>query len=269
MGISDADVAVLAARAGAAVVRAGYGAELRRIGKEGRDFATQADIDAEQAIRAVLAEHRPNDAITGEELGADGLGGDADADPAERQWLVDPLCGTANFAAQTPLIAVNVALCQSDQIRAAAVADPIADEVFWCDDSGAYGTGSANDHRRLEPSGNTAIVEVYTSALRGDPDPARLLRSDAFTRHFDARNSSTSLALTWVAAGRRAGYVTLTHEPPLRSVHFAAALGLCFAAGAIVTDLRGRPLGAPTSNGMLAAADAATHAALLDALTAR
>lgn len=29
---------------------------------------------------------------------------------AHRRWLVDPLCGTANFAATTPLAGVDVAL---------------------------------------------------------------------------------------------------------------------------------------------------------------
>jgi myo-inositol-1(or 4)-monophosphatase len=46
------------------------------------------------------------------------------------------------------------------------------------------------------------------------------------------------------------------------SVHFAAGLAICEAAGCAVTDLRGDPWGlGPT--GLIAAADAETYAALL------
>jgi hypothetical protein len=40
---------------------------------------------------------RPDDTILGEESGIDGPAG------AARTWLVDPLCGMLNYAAQTPL----------------------------------------------------------------------------------------------------------------------------------------------------------------------
>lgn len=46
-----------------------------------------------------------------------------------RQWLVDPLCGTLNYAVGTMLVAVNVALRDG----AAAVADPFSGEVFFTD----------------------------------------------------------------------------------------------------------------------------------------
>ena len=65
-------VAVRAARAGAAVARAYFGAESFHIDHAGVDFTTEADIEAERAIRAVLTEHRAEDGIPGEELGASG-----------------------------------------------------------------------------------------------------------------------------------------------------------------------------------------------------
>ena len=62
----------------------------------------------------ILRAARPDDAYVGEEFGAAGLAS------ASRTWLVDPLCGTLNFAAQTPLAAVNVALRSGSSIVAAA-----------------------------------------------------------------------------------------------------------------------------------------------------
>ena len=124
MKSSDVEVAIVAAQAGAKIVRRDYGAEHRRTMKSATDFATQTDLDAEEAILKVLSRARPLDALRGEEKG------DAGSSAAPRRWLVDPLCGTVNFAATTPLVAVNVALTEAGTVTVAAVADPIANELL-------------------------------------------------------------------------------------------------------------------------------------------
>jgi len=80
-----------------------------------------------------------------------------------------------------------------------------------------------------------------------------------FAAAFRPRVVSSSLALTWVAGGRRAAYVT--DGDVAGSVHFSAGLAICAAAGCAITDLRGDCGGA---GGAIVAADEATHAALLD-----
>src|SRR3990170_4755902 len=57
---------------------------------------------------------------------------------ADRTWLVDPICGTLNYAAGTPLFAVNVALRENGRVRVAAVADPATGEVFVTDGERAW-----------------------------------------------------------------------------------------------------------------------------------
>lgn len=89
---TDVEVALAAAAAGAAVVRGLYGADLDHLEKSPTDFATEADVRAEQAIRREIAAARPRDAFEGEETGTT-------EGPSGRRWLVDPLCGTLNFAA--------------------------------------------------------------------------------------------------------------------------------------------------------------------------
>lgn len=86
-----------------------------------------------------------------------------------------------------------------------------------------------------------------------------MISSPLFTPRFGVRVLSTSLAATWVAVGRRAGYLQRTADPA--SVHFAAPLALCRAAGCIVTDVDGGPL--RPDGGLVVAADEETHAALL------
>jgi myo-inositol-1(or 4)-monophosphatase len=72
---TDADVAVAAALAGAAVVRAMFGSPLARFDKSGGDFATTADLEAEKAVIGIIRAARPADAVTGEESGRDDTGG--------------------------------------------------------------------------------------------------------------------------------------------------------------------------------------------------
>ncbi|MEU6204407.1 inositol monophosphatase family protein [Micromonospora musae] len=256
MSIGDRDLAIAAAQAGAAVVRAKYGASLARVDKSGGDFATAADLEAERVIIEVLRAARPEDAVTGEESGRTG------ADDAERRWLVDPLCGTLNYAVRTMLVAVNVALRTRLGVTVAASADPFTGEVFWTDGTAAYARRDGVDER-LTPSAESRLVDVNL-----DPpfpnEPAfravRLLADPEFVAWFRPRVVSTTLAVAWVAAGRRAAYVTDGRLDD--SVHFAAGIALCQAAGCVVTDLRGQPLHGGVG-GLVVAADRETHTALL------
>lgn len=254
---ADARLAVAAVSAGAAVVRARYGGRLERFDKGAGDFATVADLEAERAILAVLRAKRPGDAVTAEESGRTGAAG------ASRRWLVDPLCGTLNYAVGNMLVAVNVALSIGGDVVAAAVADPFSGEVFWSDGEAAY-VRSGDSDGVLTPSPDSRLVDVNLDP----PFPnapgftgAGLLAEPGFAARFRPRVVSTTLAVAWVAAGRRAAYVTDGHLDG--SVHFAAGIALCRAAGCVVTGLDGRPLHTGTG-GLVAAADADTHAALLE-----
>ncbi|MEV7225856.1 inositol monophosphatase family protein [Polymorphospora sp. NPDC051019] len=256
MPMTDRDLAITAARAGAAVVRSRYGTSLARVEKGGGDFATAADLEAEQAILDVLRAARPDDTVVGEESGRGGAG------TTGRVWLVDPLCGTANYASRGMLVAVNVALRAGTRTVAAACADPFADEVFWTDGTRACVRHSGVDEP-LTPSAGTRLVDVNLDSP--DPyDPAfrarRPIADPRFLERFRPRVVSTTLAVAWVAAGRRAAYVT---DGDLRdSVHFTSGIALCEAAGCVVTGIDGQPLHTG-AGGLVVAADEETHTALL------
>lgn len=250
--LSDAEVAVAAASAGAAEVRARYGQPVERFAKQGTDFATSADLASEAAVRAVVTGQRPEDAMIGEEKGRSG------PDDAARRWLVDPLCGTRNFAATTPLFAVNVALQAGSRALAAASADPITGEVFWTDGGGAWVRRDGTD-TPLAPSAASLLVDLDLDHAESGHS-FHLISHPTFLRDYQPRVSSTTLAMTWLADGRRAGYL---HEGDLRdNVHFAAPVAIARAAGCVVTGVHGQPLDV-APYGLLAGADADTHAALL------
>ncbi|MFG2590797.1 inositol monophosphatase family protein [Streptomyces sp. NPDC048438] len=259
-GSDDVDVAIAAALAGAEAVRARYGQRLSRIDKGAGDFATDADVAAEKAILAVIRAARPEDAMLGEEGGRQGAAG------AARQWLVDPLCGTLNYAVGNMLVAVNVALRDGP----AAVADPFSGEVFHTD--------GTTTRVRLGGSDTEAVPTAATQLVDVNLDPpfpsapgfraTALLAHPGFAERFRPRVVSTTLALAWVAAGRRAAYVTDGGDLT-GSVHFAAGIALCRAAGCVLTGVDGGPIGQAGSRGLLVAADAGTHGRLLSMIRDR
>ena len=66
---------------------------------------TDADKSAEEAIRALLHAHRPNDGIVGEEFGNEGL-------EKNRYWVIDPIDGTKNFLRGVPTWATLIGLVE-------------------------------------------------------------------------------------------------------------------------------------------------------------
>ena len=113
MSTADAALAVRAAQAGAAVVAAHFGTSLTRFDQTGGDFATSADLAAEQAVLEVLRAARPDDVVQGEESGKSGTDGNG------RTWLVDPLCGTLNLGRELPLRTGGQHLLHEDVVLSA------------------------------------------------------------------------------------------------------------------------------------------------------
>ncbi|MFJ8861764.1 inositol monophosphatase family protein [Streptomyces sp. NPDC102451] len=258
-GLDDAEIAVAAARAGAEVVRDGYGRRHSRIEKGAGDFATDVDVAAEEAILGVIRAARPEDAVRGEE------GGQRGAADAVRRWLVDPLCGTLNYSVGSMLVAVNVALTEGP----VAVADPFGGEVFFTRGGAAWVRGEGGD-TPLAPTAATGLVDVNLDPpFPGAPAfrAVDLLAHPRFVERFRPRVVSSTLALAWVAAGKRAAYVT-DGSGLAGSVHFAAGIALCRAAGCVVTGVDGAPVG-ESGRGLVAAADAETHGALLSMIRRR
>jgi len=63
---------------------------------------SDADRDAERALRDILGHERPDDGVHGEEFGVTGS--------ASRLWVLDPIDGTKNFVRGVPVWATLVAL---------------------------------------------------------------------------------------------------------------------------------------------------------------
>src|SRR5215212_6549195 len=118
-------VAIEAARAGGALALAAFRGRLEITSKGGQDIVTQIDTAAEAAICDLLAAAFPDDAILAEERGRQ-------AGAARHCWIIDPLDGTHNYAAQLPFWCVSIARYDQEAGRPdlGVIYDPLHDELF-------------------------------------------------------------------------------------------------------------------------------------------
>lgn len=132
------------------------------------DLVTIADQEAEAALTAGLSRLLPGSAVVGEEaVAADPqvLGRLRDAGPV---WLVDPVDGTANFAAGHIPFAVMVALLQDGESVAAWILDVVGDRIVVAEaGSGAYVDG-VRVHTRTDAAAATALCGSVTTRYLPD-----------------------------------------------------------------------------------------------------
>ena len=221
-------VAHEAAHAAAAELKQRYGRRQSGVrSKSGpTDLVSDADLAAEKAIRAVLAERRPDDAVLGEEGGATGDG--------ELRWVVDPLDGTINYLYEIPAFAVSVACEDSAGTIAGVVLDPLRDEVFAATRSGeATLNGSLIEVAdRPETLGMTMVATGFGY------DPVWRARQAAVVARVlpqvrDIRRvGAAALDLAWNAIGR----VDAFYERGLNVWDIAAGALVCSRAGLAVRE---------------------------------
>ncbi len=210
------------------------------------DPVTLVDTECERLLRRRLASLRPDDAVLGEEDGAD-------PGSSQVRWVLDPIDGTVNFVYGIPAYAVSVA-AQVDKVSvAAAVADVVADRVF----SAAAGSGAtvreANGLQRPLACNQVSEVRLALVATGFAYSTARRERqaqlvAQLLPRVRDVRRiGSAALDLCAVAEGR----VDAQYEHGLGPWDWAAGALIAREAGAklVLPDAD-----APSASGELIAA---------------
>ena len=91
--------------------------------KPDRSPVTDADKSVEQAIKKVLADKVPSDALIGEEYGTSGT--------SARTWIIDPIDGTANYLRGVPVWATLIALAIDGKPTVSVVSAPALGRRWW------------------------------------------------------------------------------------------------------------------------------------------
>jgi myo-inositol-1(or 4)-monophosphatase len=232
----------------------------RRVGadaissKGGRDLVTATDVAVEDAVRAMVSD-AVGFPVVGEERG-----GEAPADGSP-YWLVDPICGTRNFASGNPLYCVNLALVEGGHIALAVVGDSSTGEIHVAERGGGAWAITGGSPRPLATSGEsrTIVIELGRSTGPRREHAARFVAGAIRADQWDLRALGTTLALPYVAAGRVAAYVLFATS----AVHAGAGSLLVTEAGGVLSDIDGRSW-TVQSDSIVASADPRLHRELLD-----
>ena len=196
-------------------------------------MVSDADRDAEAAIKELLLGERPDDGLLAEE-GAHSEGASG------RRWVVDPLDGTTNFLYGIPAWAVSVALEDGEGGAIGVVRDPVRGESF----AAARGLGARLDGEPIEVSGAETLDSALVATGFGyDADRRRAqaeLLVEVLPRVRDIRRAgAAALDLAWLAAGRLDGY----YERGLKPWDWAAGRLIVAEAGGALRELQGEPPG--------------------------
>ncbi len=195
------------------------------------DFVSQADMRAEQTLRAELERARPDYGFLMEESG------EVAGKDAQHRWIIDPLDGTTNFLHGFPHFAVSLALERQGQLVAGVIFNPATDELYTAEKGG----GAYLNDRRLRVAARKSLSDSIIGCGiphlgRGDHGrflvQLRNVMSDSVGIR---RTGAAALDLAYVAAGRLDGF----WEEALSPWDMAAGIVLIREAGGFVTDLAG------------------------------
>lgn len=250
------ELAVEIAREVATLVRASRerGVDLAGVKSTETDVVTQADLAAERRLRELLAEHRPHDAILGEE-------GGTTAGTTGLTWVLDPIDGTVNYLYGLPVYAVSVAVVAGEpdpaswtQVAGAVVS--AADGRTW---SAGRGLGAWHDGERLQVNPPRPLAQSLVATGFGYDARLRRHQAEVLTGVLDKvrdirRAGSCAIDLCSVASGQ----VDVMYERGTNPWDFAAGGLVVREAGGVVTGLRH----AAESTAMMLAGPAQTVAAL-------
>ncbi len=233
--------------------RADLGADSKELDRF--DPVTVADRAAEEAMRAILAQRRPDDAILGEEFGAtSGTSG--------LTWVLDPIDGTRGYLSGTPTWGVLIAVADQDGPVLGVIDQPYIGERFTGGFGRAQLEGPHGAHAlRTRPPRPLAEAILFTTFPEVGSTAERIAFHSLAGQVRLTRYGMDCYAYALVAAGQ----VDLVVEAGLQAYDIQAPLAVIEAAGGIVTDWQGGP--AHQGGRVLAAANPEVHAAALAILS--
>lgn len=226
--------------------------------KKGNDFATEVDLAIERQVVAALVE------ATGIGVHGEEFGGSAVDSPWV--WVLDPVDGTFNYAAGSPMAGILLALLHHGDPVAGLTWLPFVDQHYT---AVADGGPLRKNGIPQPPLTSVALADALVGAgsfsadARGRfPGRYRIAVLENLSRVSSRlrMHGSTGLDLAYVADGILGAAISFGSHV----WDHAAGVALVRAAGGVVTDLAGEAW-SPASDSALAAGPSA-HAEILDIL---
>jgi myo-inositol-1(or 4)-monophosphatase len=229
------------------------------VAKKGNDFATEVDLAIERQVVSAL-QATTGIGVHGEEFG----GTDVDSPWV---WVLDPIDGTFNYAAGSPMAAILLALLHDGDPVAGLTWLPFIGERYVALAGGPLiKNGEPQQSLETTELGDSLVaVGSFSADSRGRfPGRYRIAVLENLSRVSSRlrMHGSTGIDLVYVADGILSAALTFGGHV----WDHAAGVAQVRSAGGIVTDLAGKPW-TPASDSVLAAAPGA-HGEVLEILRA-
>jgi histidinol phosphatase-like enzyme (inositol monophosphatase family) len=224
----------------------------------GFDPVTEADKEAEVAIRSVIETRFPDHGIVGEEW--------AQKDAASPfTWIIDPIDGTRAFICGVPVWGTLIGLTHEGRALAGLMAQPFTGETFWS----LPGKARYRHGGDVAPLGTSTVTELSRAKLTTtSPDLFRGADREGPWQAIAPRVLQVRYGLDCYGYCLMAmGQIDLVVEAGLKDVDIAPLIPIIENAGGIITTWDGGP--AEAGGNCVAAATPELHAAALAVLNGR
>nr|WP_218844892.1 inositol monophosphatase family protein [Microbacterium pseudoresistens] len=198
--------------------------------KPDRSHVTDADLAAERSVRELLRAERPDDGILGEEYGTEG--------DTHRQWIIDPIDGTANFLRGVPLWGTMISLAIDGVARVGVVSMPALGRRWWAAPGLGAWTSDARASRPIRVSSVDTLDEASVSfqSIAQWDDAGHLDALVALSRRvWRDRAYGDVYAYMLLAEGR----IDMVAEFDVKEYDIAAAFAIVAEAGGRTTAFDG------------------------------
>ncbi len=200
--------------------------------KELNDIATFTDRYMEERIVHAIKEKYPDHKFIGEEYGES-------ENESEYDWLIDPIDGTINFAANIPMFGTSIALRKNKETIYGLIIDWPNDIVYY----GIKGYGSFKENDRIHVSERTKLDDsLLTMCITSSYDKEYLDKAiSVFTKlqpHLRGIRIivCTVYELVWLASGLTD---LMLNVKPSIGISSCAGKLIIEEAGGKVTNLNG------------------------------
>jgi histidinol-phosphatase len=224
--------------------------------KPDRTPVTDADQAVERLIRERIESARPLDSILGEEYGGDRAPG--------RQWIIDPIDGTANFMRGVPIWGTLIALAIDGVPVVGVVSSPALGKRWWAAKGhGAWGAATGATPRPLAVSGVTDLADASLSynSLQGWDAEGEL---DAVVALSRSVWRSRAIGDMWSYMLLAEGAIDIVGEFDLKPYDMAALIPIIEEAGGRFTSVAGAD---GPWHGSALATNGALHEAVLEVIS--
>jgi len=219
------------------------------------DPVTEADREAERAIRALIGAEFPDHGILGEEHGSQNIS-------SRHVWVIDPIDGTRAYISGLPVWGTLVGLTVDGDAVTGMMSQPFTGELFYANASGSHYEGPGGP-RMLATRKTTRLADatLFTTT-------PSLFRQGAARERYDGLEAQVRLARygtdCYAFAMVASGSVDIVVDPGLKPYDIVALIPIIEKAGGVITTFDGRP--AENGGDIVAAATPELHEAAMDAL---